>query len=93
LLIWDNYPVNDGEMRWDPHIRPLRGRGPDLPAACSGIVTNGAIEPEATKIALHTLAAYWRDPAAMTRKRRGDLPWRPWPATLPTRPRCESWVT
>ncbi|MDQ3553637.1 MAG: protein O-GlcNAcase [Chloroflexota bacterium] len=63
LLIWDNYPVNDGEMRWDPHIRPLRGRGPDLPAACSGIVANGAIEPEATKIALHTLAAYWRDPA------------------------------
>ncbi len=63
-LIWDNYPVNDGEMRWDPHIRPLRGRGPDLAAACSGIVANGAIEPEATKIALHTLATYWRDPAA-----------------------------
>jgi len=61
-LIWDNYPVNDGEMRGDPHIRPLRGRAPDLPAACSGIVANGAIEPEATKIALHTLAAYWRDP-------------------------------
>jgi len=61
-LIWDNYPVNDGEMRWDPHIRPLRGRAPDLPAACSGIVANGAIEPEATKIALHTLAAYRRDP-------------------------------
>ena len=63
-LIWDNYPVNDGEMRWDPHIRPLRGRAPDLPAACNGLVANGAIEPEATKIALHTLAAYWRDPAA-----------------------------
>lgn len=62
-LIWDNYPVNDGEMRWDPHIRPLRGRAPDLPAACSGLVANGAIEPEATKIALHTLAAYRRDPA------------------------------
>lgn len=62
-LIWDNYPVNDGEMRWDPHIRPLSGRWPDLPAACSGIVANGAIEPEATKIALHTLASYWRDPA------------------------------
>lgn len=62
-LIWDNYPVNDGEMRWDPHIRPLRGRSADLPAACSGIVANGAIGPESTKIALHTLAAYWRDPA------------------------------
>jgi len=62
-LIWDNYPVNDGEMRRDPHIRPLRGRSADLPAACSGIVANGAIEPEATRIALHTLAAYWRDPA------------------------------
>lgn len=61
-LIWDNYPVNDGEMRWDPHIRPLRGRAADLPAACSGIVANGAIQPEATKVALHTLAAYWRDP-------------------------------
>ncbi|MBA3307980.1 MAG: beta-N-acetylglucosaminidase domain-containing protein [Chloroflexi bacterium] len=62
-LLWDNYPVNDGEMRWDPHIRPLRGRGADLPGACSGIVANGAIEAEATKIALHTFAAYWRDPS------------------------------
>lgn len=62
-LLWDNYPVNDGAMRWDPHIRPLRGRGADLPGACSGIVANGAIQAEATKIALHTFAAYWRDPA------------------------------
>ncbi len=61
-LIWDNYPVNDGEMRWDLHLRPLRGRAADLPAACRGIVANGAIGPESTRIALHTLAAYWRDP-------------------------------
>ena len=63
-LIWDNYPVNDGEMRHDPHIRPYQGRGADLPSAVAGIVANPAIEAEASKIALHTMAAYWADPAS-----------------------------
>lgn len=63
-LIWDNYPVNDGAMRVDPHLRPLRGRAADLPPAVRGIVANGAIRPEASKVAFHTAAAYWADPDA-----------------------------
>ncbi len=71
-LIWDNYPVNDGEMRLDPHIRPLRGRDPALPGAISGIAANPAIEAEDSKIALHTLASWWRDPARYDPDRAWD---------------------
>jgi hyaluronoglucosaminidase len=63
-LLWDNYPVNDGEMRLDPHIRPYMGRSADLVDAVRGIVINGAIEAESSKIALHTVADYWSDPGA-----------------------------
>jgi hyaluronoglucosaminidase len=62
VLYWDNYPVNDGEMHWQPHIRPIRGRDADLDTAAVGIVANGAMEPEAQKIPLHTYAAYMADP-------------------------------
>jgi len=62
VLYWDNYPVNDGEMRFHPHIRPVRGRDADLHTACRGIVSNGSLEPEACKIALHTYARYMADP-------------------------------
>ncbi|MGI8533873.1 MAG: beta-N-acetylglucosaminidase domain-containing protein [Candidatus Limnocylindrales bacterium] len=62
-LIWDNYPVNDGGMRWDPHLRPLQGRSADLPSSVRGVVANPALEAESSKVALHTLAAYWSDPA------------------------------
>lgn len=62
VLYWDNYPVNDGEMHFHPHIRPVRGRDKDLDTACRGIVANGALEAEANKIPLHTYAAYMADP-------------------------------
>ncbi|HEX7025505.1 MAG TPA: protein O-GlcNAcase [Gemmatimonadales bacterium] len=62
VLYWDNYPVNDEDMRFRPHIRPVRGRDPDLYTACRGIVANGSLQPEATRIALHTYAQYFADP-------------------------------
>jgi hyaluronoglucosaminidase len=68
-LLWDNYPVNDGEMRYDPHIRPYQGRSADLPAAVAGIVANPAIEAEASKIALHTIASYWANPTTYDAER------------------------
>jgi hyaluronoglucosaminidase len=62
VLYWDNYPVNDGEMHFHPHIRPVRGRDADLYTVSKGIVANGSLEPEAQKIPLHTYAAYMADP-------------------------------
>jgi len=63
VLYWDNYPVNDLEMRWRPHIRPIRGRDADLGTVALGIVANAALQPEACKIPLHTYARYMADPA------------------------------
>lgn len=62
-LLWDNYPVNDGGMAGDLRLRPIRGRDADLPGAARGIVANGALEPEVTLVALHTLRAWAEDPA------------------------------
>ncbi len=62
VLYWDNYPVNDLDMRFHPHIRPIQGRDADLYTACSGIVANGALQPEITKIALYTYGQYFADP-------------------------------
>ena len=61
-LLWDNYPANDLAMRSELHIGPVRGRAPDLGPAVKGLVANTMIQPEASKIALATLAEYFRDP-------------------------------
>lgn len=62
VLYWDNYPVNDLDMRQDLHIRPVKGREKDLDTACRGIVANGGRQPEANKIPFHTYAQYMADP-------------------------------
>ncbi|MDF2628278.1 MAG: beta-N-acetylglucosaminidase [Symbiobacteriaceae bacterium] len=64
VLYWDNYPVNDLDMQMDPHILPVKGRDADLDNACKGIVANGALQAEASKIVFHTYAQYMDDPAA-----------------------------
>jgi hyaluronoglucosaminidase len=63
VLYWDNYPVNDLDMQTDPHILPIKGRDADLGNACKGIVSNGTLQPEASKIVFHTYAQYMDDPA------------------------------
>lgn len=63
-LVWDNYPVNDGDMRFDPHIRPFRGRTAEARRLARGFVANPAGQPEASRIALHTLGDWWADPDA-----------------------------
>lgn len=74
-LIWDNHPVNDGGMQHDPHLGPLRGRDARLPEATAGIVANLALQPEASRIALATVADYARAPASYD-------PERSWEAAL-----------
>ncbi len=61
-LIWDNYPVNDLAMSPRMHIGPILGRDPALSGVARGMVANPMNQPEASKVALHTYAAYLRDP-------------------------------
>ena len=61
VLLWDNYPVNDLDMRFDPHIRPLRGREPALLDAAGGLASAAGPAPELSKIALATVAAWFRE--------------------------------
>lgn len=61
-LIWDNYPVNDLQMRPQLHLGPLEGRDPALSGVVSGMMFNPMIQAEASKIPLLTIADYLRDP-------------------------------
>lgn len=62
LLVWDNYPVADGPMRNMLHLGPLVGRDPDLGEHVSGFLMNPMQHARASAPALHTAAAYLRDP-------------------------------
>jgi hyaluronoglucosaminidase len=62
-LVWDNYPVNDGGMRRQLHIGPIRDRDPELAKATAGIWVNPAMEPEANLVPMTTWADYLADPA------------------------------
>jgi hyaluronoglucosaminidase len=61
ILLWDNYPVNDyvtNRLLLGPYV----GREPGL--SLSGITANPMIQPEASKVALFTVADYaWNDTA------------------------------
>jgi hyaluronoglucosaminidase len=61
-LLWDNYPVNDLQMRQQLHLGPLEGRDPELAATVNGIMFNPMLQAEASKIPLRTIAEYLRDP-------------------------------
>jgi hyaluronoglucosaminidase len=61
-LLWDNYPVNDLGMQFDMHIGPIRGRDADLHSTVRGIAVNLMLQPQASKIALHTFATYFAAP-------------------------------
>jgi hyaluronoglucosaminidase len=62
-LLWDNYPVNDGEMAAEMHIGPIRGRDGGLSQFVRGILVNPMNQAEASRIALATYADYFEDPA------------------------------
>ena len=63
-VYWDNYPVNDVAMTAELHIGPYRGRSADLAEVATGVIANPMERPEASKIALFTIARYLADPAA-----------------------------
>jgi len=61
-LVWDNYPVNDGVMAHALHLGPYRGREPGLSEVVAGVLCNPMTQPQASKVALATAAAFLRDP-------------------------------
>jgi hypothetical protein len=63
LLIWDNFPVNDG-ARWCRYLGPLTGRDPHLAGAARGLVSNPMNEAHASMIPLQTIADYSWNAAA-----------------------------
>lgn len=67
VVVWDNYPVNDyaGGIVSEPtnlFLGPVVGRGPDLVGNISGILANPAVEWQASKVPLATLADDLRNP-------------------------------
>jgi hyaluronoglucosaminidase len=74
-LIWDNVPVSDGPMRTMAHLGPFGGREPGLRDHVSGLLLNPMEHAHASAIALHTFAAYFRDPD-------GYEPERAWQAAI-----------
>jgi len=56
-LLWDNYPVNDGpDMAPYLHLRPAKGRPPELGTRVAGHAINPALQPTLTAIPALTLA-------------------------------------
>ncbi len=63
ILVWDNYPVNDyvtSRLLLGPYV----GRDAGMAGSLFGITANPMIQPEASKIALFTVADFtWNDKA------------------------------
>lgn len=64
LLVWDNFPVNDGPMRNTLHLGPYTGRDSDLARHVSGVLLNPMEFARASATGLATAAAYLRSPDA-----------------------------
>jgi hyaluronoglucosaminidase len=69
LLVWDNFPVNDGPMRNSLHLGPYTGRDADLAEHVSGILLNPMEHPRASSVGLAAAAAYLRDPVGYDAER------------------------
>ena len=64
LLLWDNYPVNDGVMARELHLGAYRGRDAGLAGVLDGVLCNPMVQPRASLVALATVAEFLCDPAA-----------------------------
>ncbi|SFT20649.1 protein O-GlcNAcase [Paenibacillus sp. BC26] len=61
-LYWDNYPVNDVEMKNEMHIGPYRERDPHLYRFTRGVIANCMEYAESSKFAIATVADYLWNP-------------------------------
>ena len=62
VVLWDNFPVNDGVLSNTLHLGPLTGRDAELPGALGGYLLNPMTQPHASLVGLGTAAAYLRAP-------------------------------
>lgn len=62
VMLWDNYPVNDGTMTSRLHLGPYQGRDADLVGLLSGVLLNPMTQPHASLVALGTASRYLADP-------------------------------
>jgi hypothetical protein len=62
VLLWDNYPVNDGTMTTRLHLGAYNGRDPGLAELLGGVLLNPMAQPHASLVALATAARFLADP-------------------------------
>lgn len=62
LVIWDNFPTNDGENAGRLFLSAMPARSSDLGTTTRGITTNPMIQPYASRIALAEYASYSWNP-------------------------------
>jgi len=62
VVLWDNFPVNDGVLSNTLHLGPLVGRDAALPGELAGYLLNPMTQPHASLVGLGTAAAYLKHP-------------------------------
>ena len=62
VVLWDNYPVNDGTMSTRLHLGPYEGREAGLAAVLAGVVLNPMTQARASLVALGTACRFLTDP-------------------------------
>lgn len=62
LVIWDNFPTNDGENQSRLFLGAMPARSTDLATAITGITTNPMIQPYASRLAVAEYASYAWNP-------------------------------
>ncbi len=60
VLVWDNFPVNDGPMGIWCHLGPWRGRDPALLEVSAGLFQNGMEQARASMVGLRQLGEFVR---------------------------------
>ena len=59
VVIWDNFPVNDIVLSRELFLSPYRDREAGLTRVADGVLLNLMLQPEASKIALHTAGRFF----------------------------------
>jgi len=62
VVLWDNFPVNDGVLSNTIHLGPLVGRDATLPGELAAYLLNPMTQPHASLVGLGTAAAYLKHP-------------------------------
>lgn len=62
LVVWDNFPANDGENQARLFLGAMPARSTDLGTAITGITTNPMIQPYASRLAVAEYASYAWNP-------------------------------